>query len=84
MDASIFIVTIIIAITQLLKYLSPKITGLVTMVAAVLVGIVVALLDVQIGLANITVAQGILIGLSAVGVHTVAANVGSKTPTPKV
>lgn len=84
MDSALFIGTIIIAVTQLCKYLSPRINGIVTMVTAVIVGIVTALLSTQIGLAHITVAQGILIALSAIGVHTVASNVNSGTSTPKV
>lgn len=82
-DSAILIGAIIIAITQALKFLSPKISGIVTMVVAVLVGILIACVDTNIGLANITVAQGILIALGAIGVHTTAAAVNTKvTPTP--
>lgn len=72
LDSSILIGAIIIAITQAIKFLSPKVTGIVTMVIAVVVGAVIALLDTNIGLVNITVAQGILIALASVGVHTTA------------
>lgn len=83
-DSTFFIGAIIIAITQAIKYLAPAVSGLITMVVAIGVGILVALLDTSIGVANISVAQGILIAIAAVGVHTVASNTGTGTPTPKV
>lgn len=69
-DSVLFIGAIIIALTQVLKMLSPKVTGLLTVVFAVVIGILVALVDTSIGIANISVAQGILTALAAVGVHT--------------
>jgi type III secretory pathway component EscS len=72
-DSVLFIGAIIIAVTQALKILWPKvITGAVTIIVALIVGIAVALLDTHIGVQDITVAQGILIALAAVGVHTTA------------
>lgn len=82
-DSTVFIGALIIAVTQAIKYLAPKVTGIVTMIVAILVGIVTAILATHIGLTSITVAQGILIALAAVGVHTTASNVSSGTPTPK-
>jgi hypothetical protein len=81
MDSTLLIGAIIIALTQTLKFFSPKITGIVTVVVALVVGAVIALVDVNIGLANITVAQGLLIALGAVGVHTTAT---STSASPKV
>lgn len=78
-DGALFIGAIIIAVTQAVKIFSPKVSGIVTMVVAVLVGIVVALVDTHVGIADITVAQGILIALAAIGVHTTAASVNTKT-----
>lgn len=83
-DSVVFIGAVIIAVTQAIKYLAVGVSGIVTMIVAVIVGVLVALLDTHIGIADITVAQGILTALAAVGVHTVAANVNSSTPTPKV
>lgn len=74
----LFIGSIIVALTQVLKMLSPKVTGLLTVVFAIVVGIVVALVDTNIGLDNITVAQGILIALAAVGVHTTVTGTPAK------
>lgn len=77
-DSAIFIGAIIIAITQALKFLSPRITGIVTLVVAVIVGILVALVDKGVGLADISVAQGILIALAAIGAHTTLTSTSAK------
>ena len=77
-DSTIFIGAIIIAITQAIKYVWPAVSGAVTILVALVVGVLVALLDTSIGVVNISVAQGIMIALAAVGVHTVAASVGTK------
>lgn len=74
-DSVIFIATVIaaiIAVTQFIKFLSPQVRGAITIVVAIVVGIVVAILDTHIGVNDISIAQGILIGLAAVGVSTVA------------
>lgn len=84
LDSAVFIGAIIIAITQAIKYLAPNVSGIITMFVALVVGAVVALLSTSIGVEHISVAQGILTALAAVGVHTVAANVNTGTPTPKV
>jgi hypothetical protein len=81
-DGSIFIGAIIIAITQAVRILSPAVNGIVTMVVAVLTGIIVALVSSPIGLTHITVAQGILIALGSIGVHTVASSVSTNIKTP--
>lgn len=78
MDSTLLIGAIIIAITQALKFLSPKITGLVTIVVALVVGAVIGIIDVNIGLTNISVAQGLLIALGAIGVHTTVTNTTAK------
>jgi len=81
-QGAIFIGAIIIAVTQFLKLVtasSAKLTtiaGWVTIPVAVIVGIVIALLDTHIGVADITVAQGVLIALGAVGVHTTVSQIG--------
>lgn len=75
-EGVVFIGAAIIAVTQLVKYLAPNIGGAVTIGVAVLVGVLVALLDEEIGVVDITVAEGILTALAAVGTHTVARQVG--------
>jgi hypothetical protein len=85
-ESAVFIGTVIIAITQAIKYLAPRVNGAITILVAALVGLLVALLDTQIGVADISVAQGILIGLSSAGVVTVATkvNTGTTTPVPEI
>jgi hypothetical protein len=75
-EAGLFLAVVIIAATQLIKYLVPKLSSVLVIVVAIVLGVVVALIDTHIGIADITVAQGILAGLSAVGIHTVASKVG--------
>ena len=70
-----FIGLAIIAVTQAVKYVAPKVNGAVTIGVAVLIGVLVALLDQFIGLTDISVAEGILAALSASGVVTVAKKV---------
>jgi hypothetical protein len=75
-DSVVFIGAIIIAVTQAIKFVAPKVSGAVTIIVAMIVGALVAALAPHIGVAHITIAQGILTGLGAVGVHTVASQVG--------
>ncbi len=56
----------------------PTVSGVVTVIVALLVGVLVALLDTAIGVANVSVAQGILIALASVGTHTVASAVNTR------
>lgn len=77
MDAIFFIGLVIIAITQFLKLLIPKMNGAVTIVVAIVVGVVVALVDGFIGVTDISIAQGVVAGLTAVGISTVANKTGN-------
>lgn len=65
----------IIAITEAIKHLSPRVNGAVTIAVAVLVGLVVALVDTLIGLQDITIAVGIYSALVGSGIVTVAKRV---------
>mgnify|MGYP003451797207 CR=1 FL=1 len=76
MEATVLIGAMIIGLTQLVKYIVPSVKGWVTILIAILVGVAVGLLDQLIGVTDITVAQGIVIALSAIGVTTVAQKVG--------
>lgn len=76
-SAIIFIGAVIIGVTQLLKLLNAKdYQGAAVIAAAAVVGALVGIVDVNIGLADITVAQGLLAGFGAVGVHTTAKQIG--------
>lgn len=74
-DSVLFIGTVIVAVTQFIKYLAPRVNGAWTILVAAGVGLLVSLVDVQIGVANISPAQGIMIGLAAAGVTTVASKI---------
>lgn len=67
-DSTIFIGTVIIAVVQIIKYFVPAVAGVVTILVAAIVGGIVGIIDTSIGVTNITVAQGILIGLGSAGV----------------
>lgn len=75
-EAIVFIPLIIIAVTQMIKMVFPQITGFLTILIAFVVGVIVALVDTHIGVADVTVAQGLVLALGAVGVTTVAAKAG--------
>lgn len=76
-DSAIFIGTIIIALVQVIKYFVPAVSGVVTILVAAIVGGVVGVVDTNIGIADISVAQGILVGLGAAGVVYTAGRVNS-------
>jgi len=75
-EGSIFIGTVIIGVTEAIRYLVAQVNGAVTIAVAALIGLLVALLDTHIGVTDITVAQGILIGLGSAGVVATAKRVG--------
>lgn len=79
-DGIVFIGAVIIALTQVVKYIVPNINGAVTIGVAVLAGIVVALIDQLIGVSDLSVAQGVMAGLAAVGTVTTASALSSKAP----
>mgnify|MGYP000910462984 CR=1 FL=1 len=75
-DAAIFIPLLIIAVTQMVKMALPQVTGFVTILVALGVGLVVALIDQLIGVTDITIAQGIVHALSAIGITAIASKAG--------
>lgn len=75
-EATIFIPLLIIAITQMLKMAFPQITGFLTILVAFVVGVVVALVDKEIGVVDVTIAQGLVLALGAVGITTLASKAG--------
>lgn len=75
-ESTIFIGAIIIAVTQAVRLLVPKVNGAVTILVAILVGILVALVDKEIGVFDVTVAQGIMIALASVGTVTTVEKIG--------
>ena len=75
-QASLFIPLLILAATQLIKKLLPTVQGWLTVFVALALGVVVALVDTQIGVANISVAQGIVMALEAIGLSILAKKAG--------
>jgi hypothetical protein len=77
-DALVFIAIAIIAVTQFVKFLAPNVSGAWTILVAVGVGLLASVLGDEIGLTRITIAQGVLAGLGAVGITNTAENIGGK------
>lgn len=75
-EAAIFIPLVIIAITQMLKMAFPGIAGFVTILIAFCVGLVVALVDQFVGVTDVSIAQGLVLALGAVGVTVLANKAG--------
>lgn len=75
-QAALFIPLLILAVTQLIKMAVPAVKGWVTIVVAFVIGVVVALLDTHIGVADISIAQGLVFALGAIGLSTVASKAG--------
>lgn len=75
-EATIFIPLLIIAVTQMVKMAFPQVTGFLTIGVAFVVGVVVALVDKQIGVVDVTIAQGLVLALGAVGITAIAAKAG--------
>lgn len=82
-DSVVFIGTVIIALTQLVKFFAPKVNGGVTIIVAALVGALVAVVDTAIGVGDISIAQGLMTGLASSGVVTVATKVAVPTEPRK-
>lgn len=78
MESVLFIGAVVTAVTELIKRVVPKVEGWVVIPVAGLVGLIVALVDTYIGVADVSIAQGIMIGLGASGVVTVASTIGRK------
>ena len=79
MEAVFFIGLMIVAVTQMLKMVAPQISGFVTVLVAFAVGLVVALVDQVIGVTDITIAEGIVAALQAIGMSTLAGKAGGGT-----
>lgn len=75
-EAIVFIPLIIVAITQMIKMLFPQINGFLTIAVAFVVGVLVAVVDTNIGVQDITIAQGLVYALGAIGITTVASKAG--------
>lgn len=75
-DAVVLIGLLIIAVTQLIKAEVPAVKGRITVAVALAVGLLVSLIDTHIGVGDITIAQGLVIALGAIGGTVLAAKAG--------
>lgn len=77
MEATIFLSVVILALTQLVKMALPEqVHGWITIIIAFVVGVVVALVAPAIGVAETTIAQGIVGALGAIGISTAFSKAG--------
>ena len=77
MDAVFFLSVVILAITQLVKMTLPEqIHGWITIIIAFVVGVIVAILAPIIGVAEMSIADGIVGALGAVGISVAASKAG--------
>lgn len=83
-DAALFIGVVIVGITQAIKTLIPAINGAFTIGVAVLSGVLVAVVDQEIGVTDISIAQGIMIAIGSVGGVTALGKFGNKPNTKTV
>lgn len=75
-EGTIFVGAAIIAATEIIKQLVPKVAGWVVIIVAAVLGGIIGAVDIHIGVQDITIAQGVMLGLAAAGVHTTARQVG--------
>jgi uncharacterized membrane-anchored protein YjiN (DUF445 family) len=75
MQTSLFVTSVVIAIVQIIKFVKDKAwDSVVTIISAMIVGALAGFFGIE----GLTIPMGILIGLSAVGVVTVAQGIGGK------
>lgn len=75
-SGTVFIGAIIAGVTEAIRSAHPAVKGWVTVAVAAAVGLAVALLDVHIGVENISPAVGIMTGLGAAGVAGIVKKIG--------
>lgn len=75
-EATLFVPLMIVAVTQIVKMILPNVKGWLTIIVAIVLGVVVAMLDTHIGVTDITIAQGIVLALEAIGVTVLAKKAG--------
>ena len=76
-EGTIFIGAVVIALTQAIKLKFPNVDGAVTILIAAIIGGLIALVDQWIGVADLSVAAGIMAGLAAAGTVTVAKSISA-------
>lgn len=80
MEAVIFLSVVIIALTQMVKMALPQqVVGWVTIIVALVMGVIASLFATWLGLAPITPAEGIVAALGAIGITTSFGKAGGGT-----
>lgn len=75
-SATLFVPFLIIAATQVIKMFVPKVNGGVTILVALVLGVLVALVDTHIGVTDISIAVGLVLAGAAVGISVTANKAG--------
>jgi hypothetical protein len=77
-EAVVFVPFLVVAVVQLIKRLLPAVEGWLTIIVALLVGALVGLVDVHIGVTDISIAAGMVLAGSAVGLNVLADKAGGR------
>lgn len=75
-EATIFISLLITAVVQIIKMFVPQIHGAVTIIVALFVGVLVAIIGGRIGVTEVSIAEGIVAAFGAIGLSTLASKAG--------
>lgn len=80
MEATLFLSVVIIALTQLVKMALPEaVHGWITIIIALVMGIVASLVASWLGLLPVSPAQGIVAALGAIGITSAFGKAGGGT-----
>lgn len=74
-EAAVFFGAVIIGVTRFIKLLAPNVNGALTIAVSVGLGLLLAVIDTEIGVVDISIAEGILLGFGSSGVVNVAEKV---------
>ena len=80
-DATVLIALVIIAITQMIKMVSPRVGGWITILVAFVVAVVISLLSFVlpaevIGIPQVSIGQALFSALTAIGITVAASKAG--------
>lgn len=77
MEVTLFLSTVIMALTQLVKMALPeRVQGFITVIIALIMGVVISLVAEPLGLAQVSIAEGIVASLGAIGITTAFSKAG--------
>lgn len=73
----VLIGAVVVALVDAIKDLAPRVKGVITVLVAAIVGGLIAALDQELGFqTDLSVAEGVLVGLAAAGTVGVAKRIG--------